>query len=180
MPRFFPAWAFRPSGYCVLQRLDAQERTVESDIECLPRPRQYKPHWGRWSRRSPVIMALILAGPNNLSLKKATGTEPAAMKIGDIDGPAVLAFLDSLEQQRRNSVRSRNIRLAIPRCIYCYGENGVLRSGIVRPGLGIDADESGKNPPEGIAGEAESAQSARDVQYRRLNGTIQLSAERSV
>lgn len=39
-------------------------------------------------------------------LKKATGIEPAAMKIGDINAPAVMAFLDSLEQQRGNSVRN--------------------------------------------------------------------------
>ena len=49
-------------------------------------------------------------------LKKATGIEPAAMKIADIDAPAVLAFLDHLEQQRGNSVRSRNIRLAAEPC----------------------------------------------------------------
>ena len=33
------------------------------------------------------------------------------MKISDIDAPAVLVFLNSLEQQRGNSIRSRNIRL---------------------------------------------------------------------
>lgn len=51
-------------------------------------------------------------------LKKATGIEPAAMKIGDINAPAVMAFLDSLEQQRGNSVRSRNIRLAAIRSFF--------------------------------------------------------------
>jgi site-specific recombinase XerD len=51
-------------------------------------------------------------------LKKTTGIEPAAMKIGDIDVPAVLAFLDNLEQQRGNSVRSRNIRLAAIRSFF--------------------------------------------------------------
>ena len=51
-------------------------------------------------------------------LKTTTGTEPAAMRIADIDAPAVLAFLDSLEQQRGNSVRSRNIRLAAIRSFF--------------------------------------------------------------
>jgi integrase/recombinase XerD len=51
-------------------------------------------------------------------LKETTGTEPAAMKIADIDAPAVLAFLESLEQQRGNSVRSRNIRLAAIRSFF--------------------------------------------------------------
>jgi integrase/recombinase XerD len=51
-------------------------------------------------------------------LKKSTGIEPVAMKIADIDAPAVLAFLDSLEQERGNSVRSRNIRLAAIRSFF--------------------------------------------------------------
>lgn len=51
-------------------------------------------------------------------LKKTTGIEPAAMKIADIDAPAVLVFLDNLEQQRGNSVRSRNIRLAAIRAFF--------------------------------------------------------------
>jgi site-specific recombinase XerD len=51
-------------------------------------------------------------------LNKTTGIEPAAMKIADIDAPAVVAFLDSLEQERRNSVRSRNIRLAAIRSFF--------------------------------------------------------------
>jgi site-specific recombinase XerD len=51
-------------------------------------------------------------------LKKTTGIEPAAMEIADMDAPAVLAFLDNLEQQRGNSVRSRNIRLAAIRSFF--------------------------------------------------------------
>src|SRR5215510_7311611 len=45
-------------------------------------------------------------------LRDHTGVEPSALRIADVDAPAVLRFLEYLEQQRGNSVRSRNIRLA--------------------------------------------------------------------
>jgi integrase/recombinase XerD len=45
-------------------------------------------------------------------LRGHTGVEPSALRMADIDAPAVLGFLDYLEQQRGNSVRSRNIRLS--------------------------------------------------------------------
>ena len=43
---------------------------------------------------------------------KQTGTPPARMQIEDLDAPLIGAFLDHLEDQRANSVRSRNTRLA--------------------------------------------------------------------
>lgn len=41
-----------------------------------------------------------------------TGRQPTALRISDLDAPAVLAFLDHLEQDRGNSIRSRNLRLS--------------------------------------------------------------------
>jgi integrase/recombinase XerD len=51
-------------------------------------------------------------------LRDQTGREPAALRIADLDAPAVLHFLDYLEQQRSNSVRSRNIRLSAIRSFF--------------------------------------------------------------
>lgn len=51
-------------------------------------------------------------------LKTTTGIEPVAMTVLDIDVPAILAFLDSLEMKRGNSVRTRNIRLAAIRSFF--------------------------------------------------------------
>jgi len=45
-------------------------------------------------------------------VKETTGREPAALQVSDLDAPLVLQFLDYLEQQRGNTVRSRNMRLA--------------------------------------------------------------------
>lgn len=51
-------------------------------------------------------------------LHRQTGIEPAALNLTDLDVPAILSFLDSLEQQRGNSVRSRNVRLAAIRSFF--------------------------------------------------------------
>jgi len=45
---------------------------------------------------------------------------PASLALSDLDAPQVLKFLDSLESQRHNSVRSRNIRLAAIRSFLRY------------------------------------------------------------
>jgi integrase/recombinase XerD len=44
-------------------------------------------------------------------VKDTTGREPATLQVSDLDAPLVLHFLDYLEQQRGNTVRSRNLRL---------------------------------------------------------------------
>jgi len=41
-----------------------------------------------------------------------TGTPPARLRIEDLEAPLIGAFLDHLEHERGNSVRSRNTRLA--------------------------------------------------------------------
>jgi integrase/recombinase XerD len=51
-------------------------------------------------------------------LRDQTGVEPSALRIADLDAPAVLSFLTYLEQQRGNSVRSRNIRLSAIRSFF--------------------------------------------------------------
>jgi site-specific recombinase XerD len=51
-------------------------------------------------------------------LRDQTGIEPSALRLTDIDAPVVLSFLDYLEQQRGNSVRSRNIRLSAIRSFF--------------------------------------------------------------
>ena len=41
-----------------------------------------------------------------------TGTQPCQLDIGDLDAPLIAAFLQHLEADRANSVRTRNNRLA--------------------------------------------------------------------
>ena len=51
-------------------------------------------------------------------LRDHTGVEPSALQIADVDAPVVLRFLTYLEQERGNSVRSRNIRLSAIRSFF--------------------------------------------------------------
>jgi integrase/recombinase XerD len=51
-------------------------------------------------------------------LRDQMGVEPSALRIADVDAPVVLRFLTYLEQERGNSVRSRNIRLAAIRSFF--------------------------------------------------------------
>ena len=51
-------------------------------------------------------------------LRNQTGVEPSALRIADLDAPGVLRFLNYLEQERGNSVRSRNIRLSAIRSFF--------------------------------------------------------------
>jgi integrase/recombinase XerD len=53
-------------------------------------------------------------------LRDHTGIEPSALRLADVDAPAVLSFLTYLEQQRGNSVRSRNIRLSAIRSFFRF------------------------------------------------------------
>jgi site-specific recombinase XerD len=49
-----------------------------------------------------------------------TGTTPALLRLEDLDAPLVGAFLDHLEHERGNSVRSRNARLAAIHSLFRY------------------------------------------------------------
>lgn len=44
-------------------------------------------------------------------LKKRTGKQPFTLCVDDLNAPAIVDFLDSLEEQRGNQVCSRNARL---------------------------------------------------------------------
>ena len=45
-------------------------------------------------------------------LEQRTGKPPSALCLADLDAPLVLDFLDHLETERGNSIRTRNARLA--------------------------------------------------------------------
>lgn len=53
-------------------------------------------------------------------LKRTLGKEPFKLRLEDLGAPAVLGFLDHLETERRNSIRSRNARLAAIRSFFRF------------------------------------------------------------
>jgi len=51
---------------------------------------------------------------------QATAKQPSRLDIDDLDAPMIGAFLDHLERERNNSVRTRNARLAAIRSLFKY------------------------------------------------------------
>lgn len=51
-------------------------------------------------------------------LRRTKGKEPSALRVSDLDAPAILEFLDYLEKDRGNAIRSRNLRLAAIRAFF--------------------------------------------------------------
>jgi site-specific recombinase XerD len=52
--------------------------------------------------------------------QEKTGTPPARLEISDLDAPLIGSFLEHLEAERGNSVRTRNIRLAAVHSFFHY------------------------------------------------------------
>ncbi len=55
---------------------------------------------------------------NFLEVRK--GTAPTDLCVDDLDAPTILSFLDHLEHERKNTVRSRNARLAAIRSFFRF------------------------------------------------------------
>jgi integrase/recombinase XerD len=51
-------------------------------------------------------------------LQRSKGKSPSSLCVSDVDAPAILEFLDYLEKERQNCVRSRNVRLAAIRAFF--------------------------------------------------------------
>lgn len=55
-------------------------------------------------------------------LQQQTGKAPSELDFADLDAPVIGAFLNHLESDRHNSVRTRNARLAAIHSLFCYAE----------------------------------------------------------
>lgn len=53
-------------------------------------------------------------------IAEQTGKQPSQLDLADIDAPLLLAFLDHLENERHNTIRTRNARLAAIHSLYHY------------------------------------------------------------
>jgi site-specific recombinase XerD len=69
---------------------------------------------------------------------KYCGKSPASMKLADITPEVILAFLDHLEQERHNAVRSRNARLAALRSFLKFASHRDVASlHVIERALGV-------------------------------------------
>lgn len=78
----------------------------------LIRQRQASPHTLAAYRDTLRLLVVFASARQN--------TAPSKLDLGDLDAPLVGAFLDHLEQQRENGVRTRNARLAAIRSLFRY------------------------------------------------------------
>ena len=70
--------------------------------------------------------------------EKRLGKAPAAMVLADVRPELIMAFLDHLERQRHNSVRSRNARLAALRSFLKFaGHRDVASLQVIERALGV-------------------------------------------
>jgi integrase/recombinase XerD len=81
-------------------------------IERLAAQRQASPHTVA-SYRDTFRLLLGFA-------QRRTGTTPAKLALEDLDAVMIGAFLDHLERERHNSVRTRNNRLAAIHSLFAY------------------------------------------------------------
>ncbi len=78
----------------------------------LTRQRRASPHTVAAYRDSLRLLLAFAAGQ--------TGKQPSRLEINDLDAPLVGGFLDHLENERGNSVRTRNARLAAIHALFSF------------------------------------------------------------
>jgi integrase/recombinase XerD len=78
----------------------------------LTRQRRASPHTVAAYRDSLRLLLAFAA--------RQTGKQPSRLEITDLDAPLVGAFLDHLENERGNSVRTRNARLAAIHALFSF------------------------------------------------------------
>lgn len=80
--------------------------------ERLIRQRQASPHTVA-AYRDAFKLLLIFA-------QRRTGKHPSKLEVADLDAPLIGAFLEHLEIERGNSIRTRNARLAAIHSLFRY------------------------------------------------------------
>jgi integrase/recombinase XerD len=78
----------------------------------LTRQRRASPHTIAAYRDSLRLLLAFTA--------RQAGRQPSALEITDLDAPVIGAFLDHLEKDRGNSVRTRNARLAAIHALFSF------------------------------------------------------------
>ena len=87
-------------------------------------------------------------------LQDRTGTPPCKLDLGDLDEPAIAAFLEHLENVRRNSVRTRNARLAAIHSFFNYAaRHHPEHAGLIQRVLAIPDKRSDTTPIEFLTDE---------------------------
>ncbi len=67
-----------------------------------------------------MVITEIMASRSAECQSQRLGTEPSKLDVDHLDAPLISSFLDYLEQDRGNSARTRNARLAAIRSLFRY------------------------------------------------------------
>ena len=88
--------------------------------------------------RDAMMLFLGFAG-------RQLGKEPSALRLVDIQPVLILPFLDHLERERHNAVRSRNLRLTALRAFLKFaGRRDVSALHVVEQALAVPMKRSGR------------------------------------
>ncbi|EME69431.1 phage integrase family protein [Paramagnetospirillum caucaseum] len=110
------------------------------------------------SYRDTLRLLLIFASERH-------GKAPGKLDIDDLDAPLIGAFLDHLEHERQNGVRTRNARLAAIRSLFRYpvrrlrprGWRGPAAAGSYQGGSGHQGDRQSCRQGDGRRGRCRCA-----------------------
>ena len=70
--------------------------------------------------RTPCVPTGTRSGCCSIYAHRRTGKQPSQLDLADLDAALIGGFLDHLEQDRHNTVRTRNVRLAAIRSMFRY------------------------------------------------------------
>ena len=109
--------------------------------------------------RDSMMLFLGFAG-------RKLGKEPSALRLVDIRPDLILAFLNHLERERHNAVRSRNLRLTALRAFLKFsGRRDVVSTARCRAGAG-GADEALGHADAGLPHSRRDACGAGATRFR--------------
>ena len=94
----------------------AMSALAPTDAGLLHRPA----HHQRGASAHTIAATATPSGCCSASPPHRTGKQPQPLDIADLDAPLIAAFLDHLEHERGNSVRTRNNRLAAIHSLFGY------------------------------------------------------------
>jgi integrase/recombinase XerD len=101
--------------------------------EHLPRDRRASPHTCEAYAYSFQLLVTFAA--------RRLGTKPSQLEVEQLDVPMILAFLEHIEQERGNTARSRNARLAAIKSFFRFLEYRLPPLSRPGPASARDPDE---------------------------------------
>ncbi len=98
-----------------------------------------------------------------------TGKPPSALDIADLDAPLIAAFLDHLERDRRNTIATRNNRLAAIHSLFAYLALHHPEHADIDPAGARDPSQTHRAQPADLPHRSRSRRAARRLRPGHLD-----------